>query len=254
MERFPWYDAWWLERYVRAKNYIARRDPAGLSAFRAAFDPLRTRTDFATRMLDDFFSEEQFEQVGAAFRAIRPDRLEMHELPRHGRFVVHDHPMLIALHAAIAPAVGRLVGEEVEPAYSFIALYNRNGICPVHLDAPVSKWTLDLCVSQSAPWPISFSEVVPWPEDFPANFDRWEESILHAPEHSFRSVTMKPGQAVLFSGSSQWHYRERFLEAGPQGHCDLLFLHFKPAGTGRISDWEAWEAMFCCPGLTDAIR
>ncbi len=35
-----------------------------------------------------------------------------------------------------------------------------------HMDAPDAMWTLDICLEQSEPWPISFSQPVDWPENF----------------------------------------------------------------------------------------
>ena len=252
-KHFPWYDSRWLTRYVLAKKYIAQHHPAQLDPFTEAFSPLRTRADFELKLYDSFFIEEQVKTIQTALRTIKPPQLETHELIQHGRFVVHDHPMLIDLHAAVAPLVGELVGEKVEPLYTFIALYNRNGQCPVHLDAPVSKWTLDFCIEQSEPWPIAFSEVIPWPEDFGGGHDGWEERIRFSSGHRFSSVSMEPGQAVIFSGSSQWHYREPFKNPGARSHCSLLFMHFIPAGMKGISEWKNWESIFSAPGLTEAI-
>ena len=253
--QFPWYDAWWLTRFVLAKQYIARHAPGQLDAFVKAMAPLRTRPDFQAQLLDRPFNSEQLSTIRAAVETIRPAMLEAHELTRHGRFVVHDHPMLVELHAAMAPLVSGLVGESVEPLYSFIALYNANGECPVHLDAPVSKWTLDLCIRQSETWPIAFSEVVTWPEDLDMEWEHWEDRIRLHSGHRFSSISMEPGQAVVFSGSSQWHYRERFRNTDARdAHCDLLFMHFITAGMKEISEWTHWERLFCVPGLSDAIR
>lgn len=252
--QFPWYDSWWLSRYLSAKRYIAQHHPTRLESFTHAFDQLRTRADFQTQLHDSLFSEEQLRTIRAARGAIKPGMLELHELSRHGRFVVHDHPLLVELHAAMAPVVSELVGEKVEPMYTFIALYNGNGVCPVHLDAPVSKWTLDFCIDQSEPWPIAFSEVVPWPEGFDPRLEEWERHIRLSSGHHFSSFSMQPGQSVVFSGSSQWHYRDLFTNSDPRTHCDLLFLHFITAGMKEVSEWKNWEGLFSAPGLTEAIR
>ena len=152
--------------YFRAKAFLADRYPGRLAAFESAMDPLRTRPDFDVQLPERFFTAAQAGLIRKALREVGTAQLESHELGAHGRFVVHDHPDLVGLQTVAAGALGELVGEKVDPAYSFIALYNRNGKCPVHLDAPVSKWTLDYCIEQSEPWPIHFSEVVAWPENF----------------------------------------------------------------------------------------
>lgn len=251
--RYPWYDAWWLDRFARAKEYLALTQREKVDAFGAALAPLRTRADFEIVRDDKLIGAGELQRIRDAVKAIRPAQLESHELARHGRFVIHDHPMLVDLHRQVAPIVSELAGERLDPAYSFIALYNRNGRCPVHLDAPVSKWTLDFCIEQSEPWPIAFSEVVDWPESFETT-DDWEAQVRSRSAHRFSSVSMSPGEAVFFSGSSQWHFRDPIPDTGPRGHCDLLFFHFIPAGMQRLADWKNWEATFAAPGLTSAIR
>jgi hypothetical protein len=193
-------------------------------------------------------------QIEAAFHAVRREQLELHELGSHGRFVVHDHPMLAEMHLEAADQVSRLAGERVEPSYSFLGLYTQKGRCDVHLDAPVSKWTLDYCIEQSAPWPISFSNVVPWPEPGEFASADWEHRVKSSAAMRFTSVSMQPGQAVFFSGSSQWHYREPVAAPRATDHWSLLFLHFIPTGMKDVGEWRNWESMFAVPGLSKALE
>lgn len=253
--RYPWYDSWWLELYVRAKEFIGQNHAQRLDDFIRALEPLRTRQDFELRRLEGFFSAAQEATIRRAFQSIVPDQLELHEVKSYGRYVVHNPPMLAAVHAEIAPAVGELVGEAVEPAYSVFALYTRAGKCPLHLDAPgVSKWTFDYCIEQSEPWPISFSEVFPWPEDHSDRSSEWAERVKASPRHRFASHVLNPGQAALFAGSSQWHVREPMPNARPESQCSLMFLHFIPKGMKEVADWKTWESRFRIPGLTSALE
>lgn len=51
--------------------------------------------------------------------------------------------------------------EAVEAGYNaFLSLYDRLGVCPVHLDSPEAKWTLDLYIDQSVCWPIQVSQKI----------------------------------------------------------------------------------------------
>lgn len=254
MSGFPWYESWWLTRFVHAKEFISLHRPARLAEFTQVLGPLRTRPDFRHQLLEGFFSKSHVAMIHAALHSIRKDQLKLHEIASHGRFVVHDHPLLQELHAAAAADVSRLTGEAVEPSYTFLGLYKMNGRCDVHLDAPIAKWTLDYCIEQSAPWPIAFSQVVPWPEAFEYGDTSWQERIKASPRNRFTSVAMNPGDAVVFSGSSQWHYREPFADARAEHHCSLLFLHFIPAGLKEVAEWQNWERLFDVPGLTLALQ
>ena len=139
-----------------------------------------------------------------------------------------------------------MVGEPVEPAYSFLSLYGNLGVCPLHIDSPEAKWTLDLCVGQSSPWPIYFSQVCPWPElapDISPGSD-WEEQIKRSPSLRFTSCTLEPGQAVVFSGSSQWHYRDAIPDGPGRKFAELLFFHFVPKGSAELRRPENWARLF----------
>ena len=60
---------------------------------------------------------------------------------------------------------------------------------------------------------------------------------------------MAPGQAILFSGSSQWHYRDAMPALNTQSSCDLLFLHFIPCGTRELLNPLNWARLFDSPEL-----
>lgn len=146
-----------------------------------------------------------------------------------------------------------LVGEPVEACYNFLSLYGSDGSCAIHMDAPSAKWTLDICIDQSKPWPIHFSELVPWPENWqaPVGGD-WQEAIKSS--HQFESHAMQAGEAIAFAGSSQWHYRNPMENASDDDFCTLLFFHFIPAGTSHFVYPRQWAEYFDIPELTEVMR
>jgi hypothetical protein len=248
--KLPWYDSQWLLRYLRSKEFLATRHPTRVEEFVAAFDPLRTRSSFRERLLDGAFDEAELALIRTVVQSVDPSQLEMHEVGSHGRLVVHDHPTLVELQSKLVPRVEELVEEAVEVSYNFLAFYTQRGFCRPHLDAPEAKWTLDLCIEQTEPWPIHFSDVVPWPERFRDTDAEWKGEVER---HAFRSYAMEPGQALMFSGSSQWHYRDGFPGTDPRGSCTLLFFHFFPVGARELLDWESWERRFDAPGLGEVV-
>jgi hypothetical protein len=254
--RFPWYDSIWLRKYVKAKEYIAQHVPTRLVEFVAAFDPLRTRADFEVAHLKNVIAPETMMRIREAIAALDPASFmaaELHEIRDFGRWVVHDDPILSELQASMTALVTNAVGEAVEPSYNFLSLYSRLGRCAVHMDSPQAKWTLDVCIDQSEPWPIHFSRIVDWPEDYRDDADPdWDRSIRENPQNAFTSYTLQPGEALVFSGSSQWHYRDP-LPSGNDGYCHLLFFHFVPAGMLEIAQPRNWETRFDIPGLAGAI-
>ena len=52
----------------------------------------------------------------------------------------------------------------------------------------------------------------------------------------------------------QPHRLDTLAGANARTRCDLLFMHFLPAGMQEVSEWKNWERLFSVPGLTAAIR
>ena len=251
--QFPWYDGFWLERFVRAQSYIASHCPDVLPRFMEAMAPLRTDPEFQTRKLSPVLDDAALAHVRGVIARLKPTQLELHEIKSFGRWVVHDHPVLTELQVRMTALAEQVAGEALEPSYNFLSMYTRMGRCPLHQDAPWAKWTLDLCIDQSEPWLIHFSQVRPWPEHelFPET--GWEAEVRNNPDNRFTAHSLMPGEAVLFSGSSQWHYRDPIPEQGSKAFCHLLFFHFIPRGMRAYLDAAEWEALFAVPGLSEAL-
>lgn len=242
-QHYPWYDSVWLSAYQRAKAIIRRFAPARLAPFEQAFAVFQTRPDFKVQVLERTFSAETLDEIRRTAAALAPAQLEMHEARVFRRFVVHDHPFFNQLQQQAVELVSQLAGEPLEASYNFLSLYGPMGVCPLHLDAPMAKWTLDLCLAQSAPWPIHFGPVAPWPE--PGDYgENWEQQVKATLAGLSTSHSLLPGQALLFSGSSQWHYRDLMPGHGPKRFCDLLFFHFIPRGTSELVDPANWARLF----------
>jgi len=249
---YPWYDSWWLGKYLEAQAIIQRVRPEALPDFIRVLAPLHTDPSFRTTLLDQPFDAGTLDAVRKVVKTLRPSDLELHEARAFGRFVVHDHPMFVELQRRAVPIVSEVVGEPVDASYSFLSLYATRGVCAVHLDAPQAKWTFDLCIDQSAPWPIYFSDVQPWPSgDELAAYagEDWQQRIKTSSSLKFTEFCPGAGQAIVFSGSSQWHYREPIDPADGSAFCTLLFMHFIPRGAAPLLDPGRWAALVGVPEL-----
>lgn len=252
---YPWYDSIWLNEYSRAKGIICKVKPEALAAFEDAMRVFRTRPDFGVTAFERLFDDDTMEEIRRVVSNLKPTDFEVHEARQFKRFIVHDHPYFTELQQRLTHLVCEATGELVEPNYNFLSLYSAMGVCPVHMDSPEAKWTLDLCLNQSEPWPIYFSQIQPWPEIDPDSeppawlAGDWEQSIKHAPSSNFQAHSMEPGQAILFSGSSQWHYRDAMSVPSRKSFCDLLFFHFVPLGTKELLKPVNWAHHFDIPEL-----
>lgn len=247
-----WYDSVWLDKYLSAMGMIGEIAPSKLKTFVESFDILRTDPQFAVKEVAPVFDADALSEIRRIIKAIPAETLELHEAKRFGRFVVHDNPTFTRMQGDLVGRVSELVGEPVEPSYNFLSLYEHMGVCEPHLDAPSAKWTLDICIDQSDPWPIHFSQIVPWPETRANLGDDWQSAIKNDPQLQFQSKILTPGNGIVFSGSSQWHYRDPLPNRdNRKGFCDLLFFHYIPKGAGEVLSHRNWARLFDVPELAD---
>lgn len=241
---FPWYDSPWLSTYQKAQSIIREYAPERLAEFNSRMAIFRTKLTFETKPFRHLIGPDKLAQINVYIQQIDPGSFEKQEFLNFGRLVHHDLPYFNQLQHELTPFVSEHVGEEVEPCYNFLSLYTNLGVCALHMDAPEAKWTVDICLAQSAPWPIYFSQTLPWPENFTYAGHDWEEYIKKDPATIFTPYLIEPGDALLFSGSSQWHYRERITRTTKVNFCHLLFLHYIPRGTSELSQPENWAQLF----------
>jgi hypothetical protein len=251
---FPWYDGHWLRTYSAATEWLSSHRPDVLHAFTDAMRVLRTRPDFRLQHVAHLFDDDVLSQIVEHIKALTLADFDLAETKAFGRFVVRNDPWFTTLQESFVEQVSTLAGEAVEPRYNFLSLYTHRGTCAVHMDAPDAKWTLDVCIEQSEPWPIHFSQIVPWPETLDLPATDWQRAIKESPDLHFESVTLEPNQAVLFAGSSQWHYREPIPRITANTFCNLLFFHFIPRGAAGLIDCHQWPEVFGVPELGAVVK
>lgn len=229
---------------MRAKAIIRKERPWALADFEQAFSSLQAPQDFQVKHICSVLTPEELESVHKVVSGLRPEDYERHELFKFGRLVVHDHPECTRLQHEFTARVSELAGENLEPGYNFLSLYNNLGVCIPHLDAPNAKWTLDICLGQSEPWPISFSQPVSWPEDFQRGEGDWHRQILEDPSLKFTTFAPQVNEALFFAGGNQWHYRDRIARTKAENYCHLLFFHYIPAGCAELVNPANWCEIF----------
>lgn len=220
--------------------------PDRIDEFDAAFECLKTDPNYRTTPVASVLTETRLKDIKRFIADLPVESLEKQELLSFGRTVLHDQPLFNVLQQELTSLVSELAGEALEPAYNFLSLYNNLGVCEMHMDAPNAKWTLDICIEQSAPWPIYLAEPEPWPQ--PKNYPPdWAQQLKQT--KPFHEHVLMPNNAVLFSGSSQWHYRNRIAQQQKANFCHLLFLHYFPVGAGQLLNPSKWASLFSMPEL-----
>lgn len=244
---FAWYDNEFIAKFEAAKQFLQIFRSERLPDFIGAFEVLRTRADFRVAELRGLLSAERFKHLLDDVRSIPKSAMQTseYESATFGRDTLEDYPSLMQLQIELIDMVSAIAGEALEPCYNFLSFYHGTGMCPPHMDSPSAKWTLDLCLDQNCEWPIWFSRIIPWPtREIGQN---WQEDELKSDALlQFTSYDLQPNCALLFSGSSQWHYRDA-IPAG--GFSHLAFLHYRPVGTKELTEPKMWHSHFGVPEL-----
>lgn len=247
VSRFKWYDSHFLRRFEIAKLYLEKVRPDAVGEFVEGFAPIRPDPSFSVTRMDEVFDPPTRQRIIETSRAAVPTDHDSQsfENSNFGRDVVWDEPFFCELQEHIRPQIEQLTGRKLETSYNFLSRYSGAGVCAPHMDHPDSMFTFDYCIEQSEEWPIHFSKVVDWPtRETVAQLDL--AAIKQAPELDFAAHCLRPNQALLFNGSSQWHYRDPIT---PGGFCNLLFFHYIPAGCGALVEPRRWAEHFAIPEL-----
>ena len=245
--RFNWYDSHFLRRFEAAKRYLGIVCPDKLQMFEEGFAPLRPDPKFSIKVMDNVFDTATAAGIVEASRMAIADQNPLQQLENKafGRDVIWDHPALSPLQDKMRPVLSGLIGCPLETSYSFLSRYGAAGVCNPHMDHPDSMFTFDYCIEQSEEWPIYFSKVMDWPTSQTASMLDLP-NIKRDPSYEFRPYTLQPNQALLFNGSSQWHYRDPISTGG---FCSLLFFHYFPAGCRNLVNPAKWATHFAIPEL-----
>ena len=124
----------------------------------------------------------------------------------------HADPLMDMLLERLRPTVERATGLSLFPTYSYFRVYKRGDVLRRHRDRPSCEisMTLNLGCSPDDPWPI------------------W---ILGPMGKA--SVTMRPGDGLIYRGCDCDHWREAF--AGD--YAAQVFLHYVNQN-GPNAEWK----------------
>lgn len=151
-----------------------------------------------------------------------------------GEFVrtyAHNVPFFVGIHRQLTEFASNLFGEAVKPSYVFLSMYQDNGACPLHIDRPQCRYTIDYLIrqTQAEPWPICIGDHMT-DEQRQAHDEAGDghptgDNIqARIEQENWHTALLNPNDAVCYSGTHSWHYRPERL----RGTADLVFFHFVP--------------------------
>ena len=167
--------------------------------------------EVATAFLERFKADLGQNPVQLSRVSQFPNLLERAALDVYGH---HYYPMAFFLWG-LTPIVSQLVGRDLLPTYDYLRIYRQGDTCRVHSDRYSCEHSLSLT--------LGYSDDRPW--DLQVERERTEPSARIDEQFSgdFASVTMKPGDAVLYEGV---HHRHGRTDRNPNRWSAHLFLHW----------------------------
>ena len=159
------------------------------------------------------------------------DRKDPDDTSKFGRRYAHNLPFLVDIHHQLKDYASDLFGEKVKPSYVFLSMYDKGGRCPLHIDRPQCRYTIDYLIQQEAsePWPISIGRQMTDKQrnaieiQHPST-DEEIQAVINGQE--WTDCLLYPNDATCYSGTNAWHYRP----TASLGTADLAFFHFVPEG------------------------
>ena len=126
--------------------------------------------------------------------------------------VAYGDPHLDTLLETIRGKVEEATGFELLPTYSYLRFYKRGNVLEAHRDRPACEvsMTVNLGMSADEPWPI------------------W----IAGPQ-GVASVSLNPGDGMIYRGCDCYHWREPFTG----DHLAQVFLHYVDRN-GRNTEWK----------------
>jgi hypothetical protein len=143
------------------------------------------------------------------------------------RTVAHNPGFMVDIHSQLEDFASEIFGEPVQKSYCFVSSYDEHGVCPLHIDRPQCRWTLDYLIDQSfqEPWPLFVSDSFDEPFFYVDHVSSEEDKNEVIKYYEWHSALMFPNDAACYSGTNQWHFRQPIPNSGS---ATLVFFHFVP--------------------------
>jgi len=116
-----------------------------------------------------------------------------------GSPAVYGHPLVDKILISKIFYMNDLIGERLYPTYCYGRWYKKGAELPAHLDAEACEISVTLNISGDA-WPI----------------------FIKKPDGTPASITLSPGEAMIYKGMTAEHWREKFEGT----ECIQVFLHY----------------------------
>ncbi len=174
------------------------------------------------KLIRNFVNESILNKMRSRMEFLKTDVETKGDDQLYFRKEVPNDPFFSFLHHSLFHLeVKNKTGLDLIPTYCFASMYEEGkGICPLHIDREQCYLTLDICINQKDPWALYVNKKEH------LSLDNLSEDELKSVCDESDEYLMNPGDALIYFGSSQPHWRKKIQNGN---FCDLVFFHFVPA-------------------------
>lgn len=115
-------------------------------------------------------------------------------------FSKYNYISFLELLCEKTPDVSKIIGDTVLPTYSYARIYRKDNILLSHVDREECEISLTINLDCDIPWNI----------------------LIENPKGEEKSITLNPGDAMVYLGRFAKHWREKF----EGNYCTQVFLHY----------------------------
>lgn len=170
-------------------------------------------------LLKNFLSDLILEKIKNRIEGIK-NNSELFEDNQlfHRKMIINDSYLSVIHNSIFHKAVSEKTGLDIKPTYNFVSSYlPGKGICPIHIDRGLCFITLGICIDQKKTWPLYVNS------NHYESLSNMEVSELEKIQQESLEFLLEPGDAVIFYGMSQPHWRNQL---SADNFCDLAFFHY----------------------------
>ncbi len=181
---------------------------------------------FEPRIIKNLLEQKQLESFRARIALIKESGNYTHDNKYFMRDMLQNDPFFVKIHNLLMnPLAQTFFPVPVMPSHSFVLMYDGGkGNFNIHVDQSYCEWSLDVCVSQSHVWPIYINSKFVMPgEPGTVNFETYEQEEIEKLHREGTPYELSPGDALLFCGSTQPHWRKKNADGA---FCDMVLFQF----------------------------
>lgn len=148
-------------------------------------------------LIKNFIDKDRAQNLAYEFRKVSGKFLDS-QVPNSP--AQYNYMPFLEILCEKTPEVSKVLGETVLPCYSYARSYKKGAVLHRHKDRPACEISLTTNLDSDIDWPI----------------------FIQTPDKREVSMSLQPGDSMLYLGTIADHWREEFTGE----YCEQVFFHY----------------------------